>query len=314
MHYLLIKREIKLLNKKYLFIANPIAGRGKTRELLNSFTHLIKKHNIDYEIILTEGRGHLQEILKKHHKDFNRFIAIGGDGTVNELINYDKINELICGILPTGSGNDLANALGMNKKIITDLETLINKEKIQSLDLGKVYIKNSDGSEGNFTFINSLGIGFDAAVAARAQKIKYISGLPLYLLAVFKTLFNYKSTSFTIESDNFSYNNLCFMVAIGNGQTAGGGFKLTPLALLNDGLIDICIVKGVNKFSVIKILPKAITGNHIKDKRVIYLKSKKLNLTVESPLYVHADGEILTSNLESLSIKIIPNYVKFLTP
>ncbi len=299
-------------NKKYLFIANPTAGRGKTQELINSFNHLIKKYKVDHKIILTEGRDHVKEILKEHHKNYDRFIAIGGDGTVHEFMNYDKINELVCGVLPTGSGNDFAYTLGMNKNPVNDLETLVNKEKIQSLDLGKVGIKNHDGSEGNFTFINSLGIGFDAAVAAGAQKIKYISGLPLYLLSVFENLISYKSTNFNIEADDFSYNNRCFMVAIGNGKTAGGGFKLTPLASPNDGLIDICIVKDINKFSVLNILPKAIIGKHIKDKRVIYLKSTILNLTVESPLYVHADGEILTSNLKSISVGIVPNSVKFL--
>lgn len=103
------------------------------------------------------------------------------------------------------------------------------------------------------------------------------------------------------------------MISIGNGKTAGGGFRLTPLANPVDGLIDVCIVKKISKLKVLRILPFAIFGKHINDKSVVYFQTKELFVTSNEPVYIHADGEIKTNQMKSIRILLLNRYAKFIT-
>ncbi len=301
------------MEKKYLFIVNPIAGKGKTGKLIDELQSLIDSNHLNYKIVRTESRRHIESIIETNKMDFNRFIAVGGDGTANELINSKSINDIICGAIPTGSGNDYAMTLNMEKDLEQNLKIIL-EDNISHLDIGYAEIENQDGSRFSTKFANSIGIGFDAAVAAGTQNITFISGLPLYLLSVFKSLLSYKMTRFHIVADDFTFSDTVFMVAVGIGKTVGGGFRLTPNAEADDNILDFCLIKKVNKFNaVISLLPRAIIGKHIKSTNVIYRKTEKLDISVESSLYVHADGEILTNNLKSLNLSILPEKLKILS-
>jgi len=102
------------------------------------------------------------------------------------------------------------------------------------------------------------------------------------------------------------------MISIGNGKTAGGGFKLTPLANPTDGELDVCIVKKISKFKVLQILPLAIFGKHITNPAVVYTKTNEINISSDSPIFVHADGEIRSSNMKSIKIVLFKKHAKFL--
>lgn len=294
------------MDKKYLFIINPVAGKGKTAHLTDRLQKLIDKLEIEYKIIITEFSRQIDSIVESNKSSFNRFVVVGGDGTVHDLINSKSILDIVCGVIPTGSGNDFAMTLKMEKDIEKNLRIVI-KDNISKLDIGIAEIINHDGSRNTFKFANSIGIGFDAAVAAGAQTIKFFTGILLYLASVFKNLISYKLTEFEFEADDFSYSDTVFMVAIGNGKTAGGGFHLTPNAEANDGLLDYCLIKKINKLkAVLNLLPSTIIGKHINNRSVIYRKTKQLNVSVKSSLYVHADGEIVTNSLKSIKISLIP--------
>lgn len=301
------------MNKKYLFIVNPIAGKGKTARLIDHLQKMIDNRKIEYKIIKTEFRRQIDSIVESNKSSFNRFVVVGGDGTVHDLINSKSISDIVCGVIPTGSGNDFAMTLKMEKDIEKNLLIVI-KDNISQLDIGIAKIINQNGSINTLKFANSIGIGFDAAVAAGAQTIKFLTGIPLYLVSVFKNLLSYKLTEFEVESDDFEYSDTVFMVAIGNGKTAGGGFHLTPNAEANDGLIDYCLIKKINKLkAVFNLLPNAIVGKHIKNKNVIYRKTTQLTVSVKSPLYVHADGEIMTNSLKSIKISLMPKQLNIIS-
>jgi len=301
------------VNKKYLFIVNPIAGKGKTGKLIDTLRMLINNNKLDYKILKTVSRGHIDSIIEENKQIFDRFIIVGGDGTAHDLINSKSITDVICGIIPTGSGNDYAMTLKMKKSLEENLEVIL-KDNVSHLDIGFAEIENQDGRKLIAKFANSIGIGFDAAVAAGAQSITFISGLPLYLLSVFKNVISYQMTHFTVDADDFKYSDIAFMLAVGIGKTAGGGFRLTPDAEADDGLLDFCLIKKVNKLeAVINLLPRAIIGKHINSFRVIYRKSSKLSVSIKSPLYVHADGEILTNNLKELKISILQKKLRIIS-
>ncbi len=297
---------------KYLFIANPIAGKGKTKKVVKYIKKFLIERSIDHLLIETTRKGELPEIFQKFKDEFDRVIVVGGDGTCHELINSDKFNQKIIGVLPTGSGNDFAFTLGLTKNIYRDLQTLLN-QKTLDLDVGYAELTEFSGRKVSFLFANSIGIGFDAEVANTVKKIKYIRGIFLYLLGVFKTLSNYHFRTISINTKGFNLKEPLFMISIGNGKTAGGGFKLTPLANPIDGLIDVCIVKKISKLKVLQILPFAIFGKHITNKAVLYFQTKELYITSEDPIYVHADGEIRSDQMKSIKIILLNRYAKFLT-
>lgn len=297
---------------KYLFIANPIAGKGKTKKLLNDIKNYLDENNIDYKMIETTKRGDIPEVIEKHINHFDKIIVVGGDGTVHELINSKMIDDKILGVLPTGSGNDFALTLGLKSNLLKNLKTLLDK-KTSIIDIGLAEVTEFSGNKFSFFFANSLGIGFDAEVANSVKVIKYIRGLFLYLFGVFITLIKYKYRTLYIKTGLVELNEPIFMISIGNGKTAGGGFKLTPLANPIDGLFDVCLVKKISKIKVLQILPLAILGKHITHPAVKYFKTKELYITSNHPIYIHADGEIRTSQMKSIKITVLKNYARFIT-
>lgn len=297
---------------KYLFIANPIAGKGKTKKIVRYIKKFLIERKVDHLLIETTRSGEIPEIFQKYKDEFDRVIVVGGDGTCHELINSNMFNQKIIGVLPTGSGNDFAFTLGLTKNLYRDLQTLLN-QKTLDLDVGYAELIEFSGKKLSFLFANSIGIGFDAEVANTVKKIKYIRGIFLYLLGVFKTLINYKFRKLNVNSREINLTEPLFMISIGNGKTAGGGFKLTPLANPIDGLIDVCIVKKINKLKVLQILPFAIFGKHLTNKAVLYFQTKELYITSEDPIYVHADGEIRSNQMKSIKIVLLNRYAKFLT-
>lgn len=296
---------------RYLFIANPVAGKGKTKKLIYDIKKFLNDRKIDYELVETYGPNTVKEILNNIGHHFDRVIVVGGDGTIHELINSSIVPNKTLGVLPTGSGNDFALTLGLRKNLRKNLNIILD-EKTLDIDIGYAEITEFSGKKFSFLFANSLGIGFDAEVAALAKEIKLIRGLFLYLLSVFVVLFKYRFRNITIQTKSLILTEPLFMISIGNGKTAGGGFKLTPLANPTDGELDVCIVKKISKFKVLQILPLAIFGKHITNPAVVYTKTNEINISSDSPIFVHADGEIRSSNMKSIKIVLFKKHAKFL--
>lgn len=297
---------------KYLFIANPVAGKGKTKKVLSKIKNVLDSKNIEHLIVETKAPGDIEKIISQFENNFDRIIIIGGDGTLHELLNSNKIDGKTFGVIPTGSGNDFAMTLGLKKKIEIDIETIL-LGKTLSLDIGYVEIEEFSGKRFTKIFVNSFGIGFDAEVANEARKIKIIRGIFLYLLSVFKVLLFYKPRKIAIKSTHLNMKDEIFMISIGNGKTAGGGFRLTPYGNPIDGKLDICIVHKISKFKVLRILPSAILGKHVTNKSVSYVQENQFEIISDAPVYVHADGEILTDNLKRAKVVVLNNKARFLT-
>lgn len=297
---------------KYLFIANPVAGKGKTKKVLPNIKYILNSKNIEHLIVETKAPGDTEKIISQFENDFDRIIIVGGDGTLNELLNSNKIDGKTFGVIPTGSGNDFAMTLGLKKKIEIDIETIL-LGKTLALDIGYVEIEEFSGKRFTKIFGNSLGIGFDAEVANEARKIKIIRGILLYLLSVFKVLLFYKPRKIEIKSTHLNIKGEIFMISVGNGKTAGGGFRLTPYGNPIDGKLDICIVHKISKFKVFRILPLAIFGKHVTNKSVSYVQENQFEIISYAPVYVHADGEILTDNLKRAKVVVLNNKARFLT-
>jgi len=274
-------------DKKWFFIVNSTAGRGKTGKKISKLVTSLNEHKFDYEIELTKAPQHAIQLTQDAvNKGYRNIVAVGGDGTLNEVVNgimlSGKAEEINLGILPEGGGNDFA----ANFKLSSNIDKAVNilqRFNQRKIDVGKI--------EDNY-FINALGIGFDARVAIISNKIKYLNGLPRYLLAVIKALVSLKMVEAEIIMDTCTIKNPFLLLSIGNGLSTGSGFLLTPEARVDDGLLDICLINKANRRRVLSLLPAAIKGKHLKEPEVVIHQTRSIEITSKKPLPIYYDGEL----------------------
>jgi len=295
--------------KRAKIIVNPASNHGETKKIFGRVNDFFNG-KLDFDLELTEEPKQAIEMAKKLF-DYDLVIAVGGDGTIFEIVNglaLSNNRETALGVVPTGSGNDLARILGTPKDITRACNEILNGQT-KMIDLGLV---------NGIYYANSLGIGFDAQVAHMANTIKdevKRSGLPLYLTALFKTLFkDYHpfKVSIKIDEEDFFTKKIVLIVA-NNGISYGGGFKITPKARNDDGLLNVCLIDELPAWKVIPRLPFVIIGKHEWMKYAHTYRAKKIIVrTEEEILPAQLDGELMVDN--NFLIEIVPKALKVIVP
>lgn len=280
----------------YFFIVNPVSGRGKGKVLGERLIDRLKRLSIDFEIHWTERPGHAIELAEQGAKSHAVVVSVGGDGTLNEVVNGLAGQQAALGVIPVGSGNDFARAVGIPFRFEEALEILLQGRK-KTIDLGKANER---------FFHNGVGIGFDAWVVHTSLGVKRLRGNAIYLYSVLSTLKNYQPVPLELSFNGSVKVDDYFMVSVGNGVSMGGGFYLTPDAEINDGLFDLCLIQNMPVVSILKNLIKVYSGKHKDDPRVEMHRTDRLTITGRQPFAVHVDGELLSLKVEKLEIEIIP--------
>lgn len=291
---------------KHLFIINPVAGKGRPLELISEIKRIFHDLKEEYYIEVSEYPGHATEIVERYVKDdIYRVYSVGGDGTLNEVLNGIVGSNSCIAVIPGGSGNDFFRSIKSDKDEKDVLiRTIHGKEK--EVDIAKV--------NGKY-FINISSVGFDAETAYNAQKLKrfpFIGGGIAYTIAVFITIIKNKSYDVHITYDDKYYNGRILLTAIANGRYYGGGILPAPKAELNDGLLDICIIKALGRFKILTLFPKYIKGNHVNLKEVFLSKAGKIEIHCKKDIPLNIDGEV--SKVRSAVFEIIPNGIKIIIP
>ncbi len=295
------------------FIVNPVSGNGRTRKILPHLIGIAKKLGVNFDLQLTKAPEHATELANDMSDEFDVMVAVGGDGTVNEVAAGALKAQKIVGVIPTGNGNDFARALGGLKSLNEYIHRVVSG-KVKSIDIGALRIDNEE-----LLFVNGVGVGFDAEVARESLGVRHLKGIARYLYAVVKTLSKYKSCTMKIElvgdpacEDGRVIEQKTFLIAIGNGVSAGGGFLLTPNAVLDDGLLDTCIVSDVSIPRVIHLLPDVLKGTHGKHREVMMTKMKRIRIQSEVPVSIHRDGEVSLAKVNDVIVYIIPGCLKIM--
>ena len=298
---------------KYHFILNPVAGRGKAYHAIKKIRSMLREFIIDHKISITDAPSHATELAKESLPSEDVVVAVGGDGTINEVMNGLVNSKKALGILPLGSGNDFARATNIPHNMHEAINVILNNKR-KLVDIGKVITSNQIENQLKLSkeryFINGIGIGFDASVAYQSSRIKILRGLPLYITSIVKALFTYKVSTFLLKLDDKEFKNRYFLIAIGNGQSAGGGFYLTPDAKLDDSKFDVCYVDNVNLLEIIKIFPSVLKGLHGKYKKVHFSQANNISVNSLERFFVHADGEIIGKNINKVEISMIPKAIE----
>lgn len=277
---------------KILFIVNPIAGTDKAKKLIPFIKERMDKSSIAYSIITTNGPKDATALtIKGLEEGYDSIIAVGGDGTINEVaVGIIEKGYGTLGIIPGGTGNDLARSLNIPLDPEEALYSLLSGRK-KFIDFGRV--------NGKY-FLNVASIGLDAEIAKRTENVKkVIKGGLAYTISLIVTLIAYRAKRFTIELDDETIEADAMLTAIANGKYYGGGKKICPMALLDDGYFHVVIVKKLNKLKLLALFPLVFKGSHVKLTELVKVyKSKNVKLKFDKEMLLNIDGEVIAVNDE----------------
>jgi YegS/Rv2252/BmrU family lipid kinase len=297
--------------RRIRLIINPKSGKGKTARKTDRVFRELSRLGVEFQPFFTEGPGHAVELVRSLDGEAAAVIGLGGDGTINEIVNGAAGKDIAVGLIPSGTGNDFARLMGLRS--IDDGISAVAAGDEKILDRINLEIQCAGGTTLRRYCINTMGVGFDAAVAFRVATYDRGSGILPYLAAVYRTLWSFETAKSRVAWDGGGADTGLFLATIGNGTTSGGGFVLSPHAVPDDGLLDLCLVREVSKTRVITILPKTFKGRHLSAPEVRYARSPRFTIELERPLPAHADGELLTAEALLISASVETRTVRVIT-
>jgi diacylglycerol kinase (ATP) len=303
-----------IMPKKIKLILNPTANHGRSMQTAADLRPLMAEQNADWSG--TEYPGHAIELARQAgEQGYDKVIALGGDGTVHEVINglmqVPAKKRPALGIVPLGSGNDFAHILGIPDDIQQALHNALNGSPF-ILDTGSVRDEHGRTEYWN----NTLGVGFDAVVTIRSRKITFVHGFAMYFLAVMQTIaLNFSPMDLHVETDTAAWDQATIMLTVGNGPREGGGFLVTPDAKLDDGIFHFATVDKLSRLMMLRLVPEVMKGTHGRFKQVRMGTCKKMTVVSDRPLHVHFDGEIYAgfgTDIRQLNIEIHPGAIRLI--
>jgi len=278
-------------------IVNPVAGAGSTHRKWPGISRLLEHVGLSFDHEFTDGRGHAIEIAKTAaDKGYQYLVAVGGDGTVNEVANgilrSTGANSTILGIVCTGTGSDFIRSVGIPRDCTSACSCLTSPRKLL-IDVGVVEYRKSGQSLQRF-FVNAAGIGFDAAVVKTTERLpKYFGGTVPYVAGMLRSLFGYRNKSVVLRVGDKVETIRILNVVIANGRYLGGGMHIAPKAKLDDSLLDVVVIGDIGKFELLKAFPMVYKGTHLTHPKVNMEQATHITIETSEPVLVHADGELL---------------------
>lgn len=303
--------------KRYI-IVNPTSGRGNAGKAIPQIETLLRSFNLDYELVCTERPWHAADLAESAARaGFDLVATASGDGTANEAVNglmrarnagYDRT---AFSILPVGTGNDMNFGLGRHHGLEDGVRALAENHR-RTIDVGLV--RGGDYPDGRY-FANGVGIGFDAQTGFEAAKIRWATGITVYLIAVIRTLLYYfHSPKVEITIDGTTFVQPSLMTSIMNGRRMGGGFFMAPDGQPDDGVLDLCVASEASRLRLFQLIPHFLKGTQATQPEVKMYRAKKARVrALEGTLPAHADGETLCYQGKELEVELIPAALEFVT-
>ena len=270
---------------------NPLAGQGRPIKAWHAVRPLLEQDGIPYV-------AHHLDLPADLH-GITGLLIIGGDGTINHVLNRYPDTRLPIGIIPAGSGNDLATSLFSGKSLHGQYRNAVHGTP-RPVDAG---ICNGK------IFLNGVGIGFDGEVALDIHKVKWLTGKMKYMSVVLRKIFGYRERRMRIEWEGRVLERDTFMVSVANGYRYGGGFKVAPLADWQDGLLDVVIIDKVSVLQRLRYLPVIERGEHLDLPFVDASHAQRISVSSTTILHAHLDGELMSS--DAFDIRVLPSRFLF---
>lgn len=286
----------------YHFIVNPGSRAGKAKKIWAELEAELESREVAYKTYMTEYDGHatkLAEMICDEYDGVKKIVVVGGDGTINEVINgLHPYEEILLGYIPLGSGNDLARGLGLSLDPMENLNRVLSPKRFQYVDHG---ILNCYDGTAPRRFAISSGIGFDAAVCDAVQKSKVkkilnkigLGNLVYYIIAI-QQIIAIKPVNAEILIDGTRKRRVEDVVFIASmiQKSEGGGLRMAPKADNADGKLSVCMVHGLSRLKVAMVMPLLLFAKHTKVKGIEIFDCTSIEIKTEAPLCVHTDGEV----------------------
>lgn len=293
-------------------IVNPVAGAGKTARLWPQIMSLLQGQGLRFEHDITEAPGHAIELAREAATNgYNLVVSIGGDGTINEIVNglyaSGNIGDATLGIVSTGTGSDYIRTIGVPRRY-EDACRCFLQPKSNTVDLGIVEYA-SKGQRVERLFVNFAGMGFDAEIVRRTTgQFKALGGLLSYLLGTITTMVVYRNKDITLVVDGEEMEKKVCTVVMNNGRYGGGGMFTAPHASIDDGYFDVMMVGDISKPDLLWSLPRIYRGTHLTHPKVTMKRAKEIEIRSAQPMQLQADGELLGQ--VPARFRILPSLLK----
>lgn len=294
----------KAEGKRIFFIINPISGKRKKRDISKQIIEVLNNELYDISIQYTMSAGHAKQ-LSRHAIDNNAdiIVAVGGDGTINEVASQIVDTEIVLGIIPLGSGNGLARHLGIPMSVIKALKLI----------KGGHFIRIDTATINDVPFISIAGVGFDALVARKFAK-KRSRGFLTYFNVIANEFLSYKPKKYELFfEDRKPLHVEAFFISLANSNQFGYNTKIAPNAQINDGKLDICIVKKPHVFDIPRIANLLLLKKIDQSENVKIVQTTRLIIKQKKNKYINIDGEPIKLSKE-LNIRIKPLSLNVIIP
>lgn len=295
--------------KRVKLILNPMADMGNAWRLASDLQPIVEEFGTA-DWAGTVYPTHATELAQKAAEDgYDTVVAVGGDGTVHEIVNglmtVPSERRPTLGVVPMGSGNDFATAVGLTESPPQALKRAFSGTP-KRFDLGLI----SDEQGRQEYFDNTMGIGFDTTATLRSHKLPLLRGFLMYFVAVIQTIImDHDAPMMQFTSDEEQWERETLMLVVCNGPNEGGGFIIAPDASNNDGIFHYTSVNHVSRAMMFRLVPEFMRGTHGRFSSVYMGTLKKLALKSDKPMYIHTDGEIYAgfgTDVREINLEIIP--------
>jgi diacylglycerol kinase (ATP) len=283
------------MNASVFVIVNPAAGQGQSLQRASAFGACMVD-GVVAGILHTREAGDEERLARRALEDgANVLVAVGGDGTCSGIANAVLKNGRACrlAVIPSGTGNDFAKTLGVEKKTPQQIAELVSSGASSEMDVGH--------ADGRF-FLNSCGFGFDASVLEASNRVRFLKGDAVYIYSALTQLFTYRGISVSADGAPDSLPRT-LMVTVSNGQWLGGTFRIAPHASVTDGELDVGFFSDSNVFERAKLFAQAFRGTHLGMPSVKTSKVRSLTLNFSEPPEMEIDGELRRAKSASLTIE-----------
>lgn len=291
-----------MLKSNILFIINPISGGKQKQKIPALIDAYLDRSKFNANFSFTSYIGHAAEIAEEAaNKNFDIIVAVGGDGTINEIASKVIGQHKTLGIIPFGSGNGLARALNipMNAKKAIQVINALHIVTIDAATLNNKY------------FFNMAGIGFDAHISAAFVGNK-TRGLKGYLQMVLKEINSYPSETYEITIDGVAYKRNAFILSVANSSQYGNDVHISPKSKLNDGLLEVCIIKPLAWYKFPLLAYEMLMSKTHRSKFVEIISGKRISIVRIKENSIHIDGEPFFMG-KQIEIEIIPSALNVIT-
>ncbi len=282
---------------------------------------LLERYGIIADIHETTSLTEATLVARKASGSYRLVLAGGGDGTISAVAAGLSGTGCCMGMIPFGSGNDVARGLHISRGLhasirhlsdrlsdLSDTGTDPSDHVVRYIDTGQL----TSEAPHSF-FLNTLGVGFDGKVADNATHTRLFRGKTKYLFGVLKSLFTYRATSMTVTTDQGNISGRFLMVTVANGSYEGGGIRIAPEADHSDGLFNVVMIRDTGLWARIPLLIRVLLWGARPDDKISTVTTRHVRIETEDAVFVHADGEIISRQLKFITAKVDPGSLKMIT-